>query len=114
MGASTRTRNGEDDNLQWEFDGDIGNLLLLDRPLEEIEILFLAEGGGGFSLYRPDGGPLSEGVTLVTLAKTGETSGEVRGLTMDGINSRWGAADRSEADPACWTGSDFEVCAYGL
>ena len=46
LGASTRTRNGEDDNLQWEFDGDIGNLLLLDRPLEEIEILFLAEGGG--------------------------------------------------------------------
>lgn len=49
LGASTRTRNGEDDNLQWHFDGEIGDLLLLDRPLEELEILFLAENGGDVS-----------------------------------------------------------------
>ncbi len=46
LGASTRTRVGEDDNLQWHFDGEVENLLLLDRPLEEIEILFLSEGNG--------------------------------------------------------------------
>ena len=46
LGASTRTRNGDDDNLQWHFDGEVENLLLLDRPLEELEILFLAEGDG--------------------------------------------------------------------
>jgi hypothetical protein len=37
---------GDNDNLQWHFDGEITNLLLLDRPLEEIELLFLAESGG--------------------------------------------------------------------
>ena len=46
LGASTRTRVDENDNLEWHFDGTIDNLLLLDRPLEEIEILFLAEGNG--------------------------------------------------------------------
>ena len=46
LGASTRTRSGDNDNLDWKFDGEISNLLLLDRPLEEIEILFLAESGG--------------------------------------------------------------------
>lgn len=46
LGASTRTRMGENDNLEWQFDGQISNLLLMDRPLEEIEILFLAEAGG--------------------------------------------------------------------
>jgi hypothetical protein len=37
---------------------------------------------------------------------------EVRGLTIYGNNSRWGPAIRSKKDLACWTGSDFEVCAY--
>ena len=46
IGASTRTRVGEDDNLQWHFDGEVENLMLLDRPLEEIEILFLSEANG--------------------------------------------------------------------
>lgn len=46
LGASTRTRQEDDDNLQWHFDGTIENLMLLDRPLEEIEVLFLSEGDG--------------------------------------------------------------------
>jgi hypothetical protein len=37
---------------------------------------------------------------------------EVRGLTRAGINSRWGSAQRSKRDRACWRGSDFWVCAY--
>ena len=37
---------------------------------------------------------------------------EVRGLTINGNNSRWGSAVRSKKDPACWIGSDFEICAY--
>ncbi|MBT8457097.1 MAG: hypothetical protein KJO15_13440, partial [Alphaproteobacteria bacterium] len=48
LGASTRTRWEENDNLQWEFEGEIGNLLLLDRPLEDIEVTFLSEGGGEY------------------------------------------------------------------
>ena len=46
----------------------------------------------------------------VTIVATGVA--EVRGLTTDGINSRWGSAVRSKVDSACWTGSDFEICAY--
>jgi len=46
LGASTRTRNGEDDNLEWEFDGEIENVLLLDRPIEDVEAVFLSEAGG--------------------------------------------------------------------
>ena len=46
LGASTRTRQGENDNLQWEFDGEISNLLLLDRPIEDVEAVFLSAGGG--------------------------------------------------------------------
>ncbi|MEM9432361.1 MAG: LamG-like jellyroll fold domain-containing protein [Pseudomonadota bacterium] len=48
LGASTRTRTCEDDNLEWEFDGEIGNVLLLDRPIEDVEAVFLAVAGGDF------------------------------------------------------------------
>ena len=75
---------------------------------------YLSEPDGGFSLTRPDGGDLSPNVPLIALAKTGDTTGEVRGLTRDGINSRWGEAERSEADPACWGNVEFEICANSL
>ncbi|MBT8414544.1 MAG: hypothetical protein KJO30_09470, partial [Boseongicola sp.] len=53
LGASTRTRMGENDNLDWEFEGEIGNVLLLDRALEEVEITFLSENGGDLSALDP-------------------------------------------------------------
>ena len=46
IGGSTRTRVGEDDNIEWHFDGTIENFVMLDRPLEEIELLFLSENNG--------------------------------------------------------------------
>ena len=75
---------------------------------------FLAESTGGFSLYRPDAGELVPGTTIVSLGKTSSERGDIRGLTTDGISSRWGEAERSDADPACWGGADFEVCANSL
>ena len=45
----------------------------------------------------------------VTIIKPGIA--EVRGLTKDGINSRWGEARRSAKDGACWDGADFRICA---
>ena len=75
---------------------------------------FLAESTGGFSVYRPDAAPFVGATTLVSLQKTDTASGDVRGLTTDGVNSLWGEAVRSDADPACWGGTDFEVCAYAL
>ena len=64
IGASTRTRKGEDDNLQWHYNGDIGNILMFDRPLEDIEAVFLAEGEGEleslFPLYEGYAAPETE------------------------------------------------------
>ncbi|MEM6538889.1 MAG: LamG-like jellyroll fold domain-containing protein [Pseudomonadota bacterium] len=61
LGASTRTRDEDNDNLQWHFDGEISDLLMLDRPLEDIEVLFLSENGGDItaldSLYDDDPAP---------------------------------------------------------
>ncbi|MEL7104882.1 MAG: LamG-like jellyroll fold domain-containing protein [Pseudomonadota bacterium] len=53
IGASTRTRNGEEDNLQWHFSGDIENVLMFDRPLEDIEAVFLSEGEGELDSLFP-------------------------------------------------------------
>ncbi len=50
LGASTRIRSDDDDNPQWHFDGQIGNVALLDRPLEEVEVLFLA---GAVAILQP-------------------------------------------------------------
>ncbi len=76
LGASTRTRWEEDDNLEWHFDGEIENLLLLDRPLEEIEILFLSENGNDLDALNP-----IYGLEAVEGEETGgeETGGEETG-----------------------------------
>ncbi|MEL6954687.1 MAG: LamG-like jellyroll fold domain-containing protein, partial [Pseudomonadota bacterium] len=53
LGASTRTRKGEDDNLEWHFDGEIENVLLLDRPISDLEAVFLADAGGDIDALGP-------------------------------------------------------------
>ena len=53
------------------------------------------------------GGPMSITVYVVRPGVA-----EVRGLTPEGINSRWGRALRSRRDGACWQGEDFSVCVY--
>ena len=74
---------------------------------------FLSEGkGGSFSLSALDGhSPLYAGMLDVSVTVVASGKAEVRGLTAEGINSRWGEARRSKADPACWKGNDFEICA---
>ena len=52
------------------------------------------------------------GILRVSIYVITPGQAEVRGLTLDGINSRWGSAVRSKVDPACWKGSDFEICVY--
>jgi hypothetical protein len=72
--------------------------------------LFMAERSGSFSV-RPAKGRFPGDVSVVSVTLTGGGRAEVRGLTRNGINSRWGEAVRSRKDPACWEGDDFEVCA---
>jgi len=81
--------------------------VVLDRTCD-----FQAEGrDGSFSLSARDGGSLFPGMSVVTLSVIEPGLAEVRGLTRDGINSRWGTARRSARDGACWQGDDFRICA---
>ncbi len=67
-------------------------------------------GNGSFSLESSDG--LIAGRSSISVSIIEPGIAEVRGLTTDGINSRWGTAKRSKSDLACWVGSDFSICAY--
>lgn len=74
---------------------------------------FTSGSGGSFVLENADvrrslTGPILH--VTVTVVEPGVA--EVRGLTKDGINSRWGQARRSQQDRGCWLGSDFKVCAW--
>jgi len=68
--------------------------------------------GGTFTLTPIQRRSFGDGVESITVYVTRRNAAEVRGLTRDGINSRWGAAVRSRRDSACWVGTDFSVCAY--
>ena len=73
---------------------------------------FKKEGGNGSFSVTPIGASAIGGATSVSVNITAPSEAEVRGLTAEGVNSRWGEAKRSTTDKACWTGSDFEVCVY--
>jgi len=81
-------------------------------PAYSGDCLFNLEQGGSFSIRRSDANPILPSVTDITVSIISPGVAEVRGLTTDGINSRWGTAIRSNVNAACWAGSDFEVCAY--
>lgn len=72
---------------------------------------YLGEGGS-FAIRRHDSKSILTNITDISVTIVSRGVAEVRGLTTDGINSRWGSAVRSKKDPACWTGSDFEICTY--
>ena len=69
-------------------------------------------GGASFSLSPIGRASFPGGINPVSVAIDAPGVAEVRGLTRDGINSRWGEARRSKKDSACWEGSDFRICAY--
>ena len=74
--------------------------------------IFDQEKDGSFFVRRHDTKPILTNIIDVSVTIISDGVAEVRGLTTDGINSRWGRAIRSKTDAACWTGSDFEICAY--
>ena len=75
------------------------------------DCLFYPDKGETFTI-RTSHGNILPSITDISVYVLSPGIAEVRGLTIDGINSRWGHAKRSEKDLACWTGADFEVCAY--
>lgn len=72
---------------------------------------FTPSGKGSFSVAAPKQRRLVGQTTIISVDMAGGGEAEVRGLTTDGINSRWGIATRSKTNRACWVGSDFSVCA---
>ena len=74
--------------------------------------LFEAGEDGSFYVETDDIPGLRGEISSISVTILEKGFAEVRGLTRDGINSRWGSAKRSTTDKACWTGADFEVCAY--
>lgn len=81
--------------------------VVLDRTCD-----FQPDGrDGSFSLSARDGGSLFPGISIVSVSMIEPGLAEVRGLTRDGINARWGTARRSARDGACWQGDDFRICA---
>jgi len=72
---------------------------------------FIPDRGGSFAIDPPRG-RFPGGVSDISVSLVSPGVAEVRGLTRDGINSRWGEAHRSRRDPACWVGEDFSVCVY--
>ena len=71
---------------------------------------FISEAGGSFAIQRAGNVPIF-GATSISVSIISPGEAEVRGLTAQGINSRWGAATRSSTDRACWDGVDFRICA---
>lgn len=83
--------------------------LALDRICD-----FQPDGRNGSFILSGRGGrgSLLPGISTVSVSVFEPVQAEVRGLTRDGINSRWGEARRSGNDRACWRGSDFSICVY--
>jgi hypothetical protein len=74
--------------------------------------IFVPEGGGSFSLSSiHKQKPLYKGITVISVFLIDKGAADVRGLTTNGNNSRWGEAKRSKKDKSCWEGADFKVCA---
>ncbi|MSP03628.1 MAG: hypothetical protein EXR07_21700 [Acetobacteraceae bacterium] len=74
---------------------------------------FFSDGTeGSFGLGNRDKQKqLYPGILSVYVGVVSPGVADVRGLTRDGINSRWGEAKRSAKDRACWIGTDFSICA---
>lgn len=68
--------------------------------------------GGTFTITPVRTNTFAGGATSITVFIIRPGVADVRGLTVDGINSRWGRARRVPSDRACWAGDDFTICVY--
>lgn len=68
------------------------------------------EKDGSFAIKRSGNRAIVPNITNISVSIVSTGVAEVRGLTTGGNNSRWGTARKSNQNPTCWTGSDFEVC----
>ena len=74
---------------------------------------FTPDQGGSFTIEHADANRTTffGEIMSITVSIVSPGVAEVRGLTRQGVNSRWGEARRMASDRACWQGSDFKICA---
>jgi hypothetical protein len=82
-----------------------------NKPAFTGKCIFSSDKGGSFSLSGVKGTPFFDGISDVSVNIIENGVADVRGLTSDGMNSRWGEAKRSTKDKSCWIGDDFKICA---
>lgn len=76
----------------------------------EGDCLYESLGYESFSIMPANQDQSILGSLQVTVWVENDEIVEVRGLTTDGINSRWGQVRRSIEDADCWVGEDFIIC----
>lgn len=82
-------------------------------PVMNAKCEFKAKKGGSFSLSNLNRKKaLFDDILIVDVSIVAKNVAEVRGLTRDGINSRWGEYHRSQTDKACWVDGSNKICAY--
>lgn len=78
--------------------------------VQDCQAIYTAEPGSAteeFSIQRKNKEPLSDSVTMISVFEFQKDQAMVTGLTKDGINSKWGTAEKKNG---CWEGSDFKIC----
>lgn len=82
-------------------------------PVLNAKCDFRAEKGGSFSLSNLNRQKaLFDDILIVDVSIVAKNVAEVRGLTREGINSRWGEYHRLQEDKACWVDGLNKICAY--
>ncbi|MBY8976835.1 hypothetical protein KHP62_13510 [Rhodobacteraceae bacterium NNCM2] len=73
VGASARNRQGDDDNAEWLFKGEISGIAFMNRPLEHMEAILLSESGGDFTVLETETAPTDDGEEEVVEEPGGDT-----------------------------------------
>ena len=81
------------------------------RQLYKGKCQFEAQGGGSVYISHPSF-VRSVGVEGLMVVVERKNQAVVQATRIGGGGSMWGEATRSQAQKACWLGSDFKICAW--
>lgn len=78
--------------------------------VQDCQAMYASETGSEteeISIQRKSKKTITDSVSMISVFEFEKGKAMVTGLTTDGINSRWGVAEKKNG---CWEGSDFKVC----
>lgn len=79
------------------------------------DCLIHIEQGGTFTLWKKESSkpnPILGEMSTLTVFVTEKNQALVSGMTNECIQNSWGSATRSNSEPGCWIGQNFEICAW--